>query len=67
MEVLKTLLGNNNFRTFKEVRNIKEGTKRFELKTFMKATLGKGDLRAAVKVPPGEERGMMNDVSFDVA
>ena len=57
MEVLRGLLGNNREKTFKEIKNIKEGTKRFELKTFLQNTLGKGDLRAAVKLPEGEDRG----------
>jgi len=42
-------------RTFKPKKNAKEGSARFELHKRMKATLGSGDLRGAVKLPPGTE------------
>lgn len=59
MDVLKGLLGKGDKeKTFKELKHIKEGTKRFELKTWLMATLGKGDLRGAVKLPPGEDKGL---------
>jgi len=45
----------NQDKTFKPKKNIKEGSKRFELHKQMKATLGSGDLRGAVKLPPGED------------
>jgi len=42
-------------KTFKPKKNIKEGSKRFELHKQLQATLGSGDLRAAVKLPQGED------------
>eukprot|EP00032_Breviata_anathema_P000939 JZ551029.1.p1 GENE.JZ551029.1~~JZ551029.1.p1 ORF type:complete len:210 (+),score=65.41 JZ551029.1:96-725(+) len=42
-------------KTFKAKSKHKEGTKRFELHKHSKATLGSGDLRAAVKLPDGEK------------
>jgi MOB kinase activator 1 len=52
--MLKNIL-NNKEKTFKPKKNIKEGSKRFELHKNLEATLGSGDLRGAVKLPPGED------------
>jgi len=52
--MLKNILGKQES-TFKPKKNIKEGSKRFELHKQLKATLGSGDLRGAVKLPPGED------------
>jgi len=38
-----------------ELKNIKEGSKLFELHQQLKATLGSGDLRSAVKCPASED------------
>jgi MOB kinase activator 1 len=49
------ILGGQKEKTFKPKKNIKEGSKRFDLHKQLKATLGSGDLRSAVKIPPGED------------
>lgn len=49
------ILGKDKGRTFKVQKNIKEGSKRFELHKQLQATLGSGDLRNAVRLPPQEE------------
>ena len=41
--------------TMKYSKNAPEGSKRFELHKKLEATLGSGDLRSAVKLPPDEE------------
>jgi len=51
--MLKILGGKD--KTFKPKKNIKEGSKRFELHKQLQATLGSGDLRSAVKLPPDED------------
>ena len=42
-------------KTFKPRKDIKEGEKGYNLRKFADATLGSGNLKAAVKLPPGEE------------
>jgi len=53
--MLKNILGSGKEKTFKPKKNIKEGSKRFELHKQLEATLGSGDLRSAVQLPPGED------------
>ncbi len=47
------LKGQNN-KTFKPNKKIEEGTKNHQLMKYAAATLGTGNLRGAVKLPPGE-------------
>eukprot|EP00005_Dracoamoeba_jomungandri_P003027 CAMPEP_0174260496 /NCGR_PEP_ID=MMETSP0439-20130205/9759_1 /TAXON_ID=0 /ORGANISM="Stereomyxa ramosa, Strain Chinc5" /LENGTH=218 /DNA_ID=CAMNT_0015344747 /DNA_START=32 /DNA_END=688 /DNA_ORIENTATION=+ len=47
-------LGKKN-KTFLPQKNISKGTKLYELQQYAEATLGSGDLLAAVKVPEGED------------
>jgi len=42
-------------KTFKQQKNINEGSKGFELHKKLEATLGSGDLKSAVQLPPGED------------
>lgn len=42
-------------KTFRPKKKIDKGTKRYELHKMAKETLGSGDLRAAVVLPPGED------------
>ncbi|EDQ88676.1 uncharacterized protein MONBRDRAFT_35182 [Monosiga brevicollis MX1] len=42
-------------KTFKPKKNIPEGTKQHDLKKYVDATLGAGNLRAAVRLPEGED------------
>ena len=55
MNPLKNILGSGKEKTFKPKKNIKEGSKRFELHKQLEATLGSGDLKGAVKLPPNED------------
>eukprot|EP01104_Vermistella_antarctica_P013284 TRINITY_DN3_c1_g1_i1.p1 TRINITY_DN3_c1_g1~~TRINITY_DN3_c1_g1_i1.p1 ORF type:complete len:228 (+),score=58.42 TRINITY_DN3_c1_g1_i1:34-684(+) len=41
--------------TFKPKKNIREGTKQYQLKKYAEATLGSGNLRLAVTLPEGED------------
>eukprot|EP01117_Protostelium_nocturnum_P015994 TRINITY_DN624_c0_g1_i1.p1 TRINITY_DN624_c0_g1~~TRINITY_DN624_c0_g1_i1.p1 ORF type:complete len:228 (+),score=79.80 TRINITY_DN624_c0_g1_i1:162-845(+) len=52
--MLKMLGGGGNG-TFKPKKNHKDGSKRFDLHNQLTSTLGSGDLRGAVKLPPGED------------
>ena len=45
----------NNSKTFKPKKNIPEGTNQYALKKYAEATLGSGNLRVAVQLPPGED------------
>lgn len=54
--MLKKGLGNkNNKQTFKPAKQHDKGTKRHNLHKQAKATLGSGNLKAAVKLPSGED------------
>ena len=44
-----------NSKTFRPKKNIPEGTNQYELKKYAEATLGSGNLRVAVALPPGED------------
>lgn len=48
-------LWRRNQKTFKPQKSHDKGTKRHNLHKQAKATLGSGNLRAAVKLPPGED------------
>eukprot|EP00762_Andalucia_godoyi_P005524 ANDGO_00599.mRNA.1 MOB kinase activator-like 1 homolog B len=43
-------------KTFRPKKKIEKGTKRYDLHKHAKDTLGSGDLRAAVVLPPGEDQ-----------
>jgi MOB kinase activator 1 len=42
-------------KTFRPKKKLEKGTKRYDLHKIAKETLGSGDLRAAVVLPPGED------------
>lgn len=44
-----------NAKTFKPKKNIPEGTHQYELQKYAEHTLGSGNLREAVILPPGED------------
>jgi len=46
---------NRQSKTFKPNKDIKEGTKQYQLKKFAEATLGSGNLKKAVQLPEGED------------
>jgi len=53
--------------TFKPKKNIKEGTKQYQLKKYAEATLGSGNLKLAVTLPEGEDLNewlAVNSVDF---
>lgn len=52
---MSSFFGLQKTRTFKPKRNIPEGTKQYQLKRYAEATLGSGNLRAAVLLPQGED------------
>ncbi|PWN23713.1 hypothetical protein BCV69DRAFT_279637 [Microstroma glucosiphilum] len=52
---MSSFFGLSKTRTFKPKRNIPEGTKQYQLKRYAEATLGSGNLRAAVLLPEGED------------
>lgn len=52
---MSSFFGLAKTRTFKPKRNIPEGTKQYQLKRYAEATLGSGNLRAAVLLPQGED------------
>ncbi|CAO1619263.1 unnamed protein product [Parajaminaea phylloscopi] len=52
---MSSFFGLQKTRTFKPKRNIPEGTKQYQLKRYAEATLGSGNLRAAVLLPHGED------------
>jgi len=54
MDKIKNILGKKG-RTMELKKNYGEGSKKFELHKQLKASLGSGDLRNAVKVPDGED------------
>ena len=47
--------GSKNAKTFRPKKNIPEGTNQYELKKYVDATLGSGNLRQAVVLPAGED------------
>lgn len=47
--------GNRSSKTFKPKKNIPEGSHQYELLKHAEATLGSGNLRAAVMLPEGED------------
>lgn len=49
------MMRRKNKGTFKPVRQHDKGTKRHNLHKQAKATLGSGNLKAAVRLPPGED------------
>nr|XP_021331635.1 MOB kinase activator 1A isoform X1 [Danio rerio] len=49
------LFGNRSSKTFKPKKNIPEGSHQYELLKHAEATLGSGNLRAAVMLPEGED------------
>jgi len=53
MAFIQNLFDRNQ--TFKPAKKHTKGTKRYNLHKQAKATLGSGNLRTAVKLPPGEE------------
>jgi hypothetical protein len=57
MEIIKKGFNNSkqNKQTFKPTKQHDKGTKRHNLHKQAKATLGSGNLKAAVKLPPGED------------
>ncbi|KAJ3363479.1 hypothetical protein AMAG_09716 [Allomyces macrogynus ATCC 38327] len=60
-------LGLNKNKTFKQKKNIPEGTKQHQLKQYADATLGSGNLRLAVVLPDGEDENewlAVNAVDF---
>jgi len=46
---------NKKSQTFKPHKEVKEGTKQYQLKKFAEATLGSGNLEKAVQLPEGED------------
>lgn len=48
-------LGNRNQRTFRPKKNAPSGNKGAQLKKYIDATLGSGNLKEAVRLPPGED------------
>jgi len=46
---------NKKSQTFKPHKEVKEGTKQYQLKKFAEATLGSGNLKKAVQLPEGED------------
>ncbi|KAL8128547.1 hypothetical protein V2J09_017702 [Rumex salicifolius] len=52
----KATFGNyRNQKTFRPKKNAPSGTKGAQLQKHIDATLGSGNLREAVKLPPGED------------
>lgn len=47
--------GSRSSKTFKPKKNIPEGSHQYELLKHAEATLGSGNLRAAVMLPEGED------------
>lgn len=50
-----SLSGSRSSKTFKPKKNIPEGSHQYELLKHAEATLGSGNLRAAVMLPEGED------------
>lgn len=53
---MASFFGIQRNQTFKPKRNVPPGTRQSLLKRYAEATLGSGNLRNAVKLPPGEDR-----------
>eukprot|EP00611_Tribonema_gayanum_P018310 TRINITY_DN31401_c0_g1_i1.p1 TRINITY_DN31401_c0_g1~~TRINITY_DN31401_c0_g1_i1.p1 ORF type:complete len:242 (-),score=85.55 TRINITY_DN31401_c0_g1_i1:84-782(-) len=51
---LSARFGSNNKKTFKPVKGHKEGSKHEQLHSYSRTTLGSGDMRLAVQLPPSE-------------
>jgi len=49
------LFGHRSNKTFKPKKNIPEGTHQYDLMKYAATTLGSGNLRQAVALPPGED------------
>lgn len=49
------LFGNNKHNTFKPVKHHATGSKREAHSSYTRKTLGSGNMRVAVALPPGEE------------
>lgn len=45
----------NKNKTFKPRKNIPEGTRQYTLHKYVERTLGTGNLKEAVRLPPGED------------
>lgn len=52
-------------RTFKPKKNIPEGSKQYHLKKYAEATLGAGNLRLAVQLPPDEGTMLTRRIRID--
>lgn len=65
--LIACLGSNDKSKTFKQKKSYNKGTKRYELHKHAKLTLGAGNLRAAVALPPGEDTNewlAVNTVDF---
>ncbi|KAG8907229.1 Mitotic exit network component [Tulasnella sp. 403] len=52
---MSSFFGIGKTRTFKPRRDVPEGSKQYALRKYAEATLGSGNLRAAVVLPEGED------------